>query len=262
MNIDTQNQNKQNIQQHAPPIQEDPKAVAKRQIFGELNGGEDFFERKLQDVKLPINITQQKHFAKHNQRIMKTFNPQAKMPILNQKAMPSMKGDSDGWRRVRQQFNLKPLDDTDKDGVVNMLDCWPRNKKKQGPYHDVKESFLGLVTGRSRQERAELRHQRIQRQNAIEEIKNKERQKLKNAQARAQVRAQFKQQQADDRALQNDFNRAAAMLSKQVSSTSYFSGTYLPKRQADPSVTGWQLGSAKLKSFLGSSSRKSKNRFI
>jgi len=46
-----------------------------------------------------------------------------------------------GWNRIHQQRGLKPLGDFDGDKLVNMLDCNPRNKYKQGPMHDEDEMF-------------------------------------------------------------------------------------------------------------------------
>ena len=42
-----------------------------------------------------------------------------------------------GFRRINQQKGLKPTGDFDKDGLINMLDCNPRNFFEQGPSHTV-----------------------------------------------------------------------------------------------------------------------------
>ena len=48
-----------------------------------------------------------------------------------------------GQKRIRQQKGLKPWGDFDGDGLINMLDCNPRNKFKQGAGHED-EPELGM----------------------------------------------------------------------------------------------------------------------
>lgn len=38
------------------------------------------------------------------------------------------------WKRIKQNNNFK---DTDRDGVINILDCRPHNKHKQGTIHKL-----------------------------------------------------------------------------------------------------------------------------
>ena len=44
--------------------------------------------------------------------------------------------DKIGFNRIKQQKNLNLFGDRDGDGVKNIFDCQPRNKKKQGFIHD------------------------------------------------------------------------------------------------------------------------------
>ena len=40
------------------------------------------------------------------------------------------------WPQAKVRFpKLKPMVDTDRDGVINLLDCRPFNKRKQGIFH-------------------------------------------------------------------------------------------------------------------------------
>jgi hypothetical protein len=61
---------------------------------------------------------------------MKALN--YKIPKLNYKKIG---GESE--KRIRQQVGLKPYGDFDKDGVANILDCWPRDPLRQGPQHTI-----------------------------------------------------------------------------------------------------------------------------
>lgn len=42
-----------------------------------------------------------------------------------------------GWWRVQQQTGLPMFGDYDKDGVPNILDCQPRNRRRQGPENNI-----------------------------------------------------------------------------------------------------------------------------
>lgn len=48
-----------------------------------------------------------------------------------------------GWNRAKQQVGLNPTGDFDGDKLMNMLDCNPLDKNKQGPVHTLK-TFIGL----------------------------------------------------------------------------------------------------------------------
>ena len=58
--------------------------------------------------------------------------------------MPKIKMNvnQDAWTRVNQQKGLPMFGDKDKDGVPNILDCWPLDKKRQGFTH--KKEIDGL----------------------------------------------------------------------------------------------------------------------
>jgi len=53
-----------------------------------------------------------------------------------------------GLKRVRQQKGLNPWGDFDGDKVINMLDCDPRNKFKQGPGHELEDKLNGDDNGK------------------------------------------------------------------------------------------------------------------
>lgn len=46
-----------------------------------------------------------------------------------------------GKRRIKQQKGLNPWGDFDGDGLINMLDCNPRNKHLQGPEHTLEDKL-------------------------------------------------------------------------------------------------------------------------
>lgn len=45
--------------------------------------------------------------------------------------------EKDANERVKQQLGLPMWGDKDKDGVPNILDCWPMDRKRQGPENDM-----------------------------------------------------------------------------------------------------------------------------
>jgi len=51
---------------------------------------------------------------------------------------------SAGMTRIKQQKGLNPWGDFDGDGLINMLDCHPRNKNLQGPEHSLEDKLNTL----------------------------------------------------------------------------------------------------------------------
>ena len=50
------------------------------------------------------------------------------------------------WAQAKRAFpKLRPFSDADKDGIYNMFDCKPFNKKKQGPEHEDQLGWKGGV---------------------------------------------------------------------------------------------------------------------
>jgi len=51
-----------------------------------------------------------------------------------------------GFKRIKQQKGLSMFGDKDKDGVVNILDCQPRNRLKQGPFDEGNNQNMPVET--------------------------------------------------------------------------------------------------------------------
>jgi len=66
------------------------------------------------------------------------YKPIKYNPTIIKPLRPRKKKDLRYW-----QTNLKPLGDVDKDKKVNVLDCYPYDKNRQGFWHDIKKKVVG-----------------------------------------------------------------------------------------------------------------------
>ena len=66
------------------------------------------------------------------------YKPKLYNPNLNKPLKPRKKKDLRYW-----QTDLSPLGDYDKDGKINLLDCYPYDKNRQGFWHDIKQKVKG-----------------------------------------------------------------------------------------------------------------------
>jgi len=71
--------------------------------------------------------------------ISKKVKPKKTVPSFKTKA--PMKDKNMNWAQVKWKYpKLKPMGDKDRDGVKNMLDCKPLDRKRQGVSHKFRES--------------------------------------------------------------------------------------------------------------------------
>jgi len=100
--------------------------------------------------KMPHNkgIDRVRNVAKGNAMSFKKFTTSSnkitshKGNIGFNKALMSInKTKSMGVKRIKQQKGLNPFNDFDGDGLINMLDCNPRNKFEQGPEHTIEDKL-------------------------------------------------------------------------------------------------------------------------
>jgi hypothetical protein len=66
-------------------------------------------------------------------------NPKVSISMFktNRPAQLSISKKQMNWEQARAKYHLSPSGDADKDGVINMFDCRPYNKARQGPQHEM-----------------------------------------------------------------------------------------------------------------------------